>query len=405
MVLVEPESITWGPIRVAEDGLANVARRALPGVLDTQSGLPVDQLVMLRSVGIEGATVRVGLAVPAELACTAAALSDAVAAALGVVEGVERVEVLCEEMTAPERDEVAAWLHLARADLAAKLADGTTKLIAVASGKGGVGKSTVTVNLACALASQGKRVGIVDLDVWGYSIPRMLGVSGRPFGFGDTLLPLQAYGVRTVSVGLLVEDEATPVVWRGPLLHETVSQFLAGVYWGELDVLLADLPPGTGDVPISLVAIARGTQVLVVTTPQEAADLVAERAGRMARHAGLQIAGVVENMAGFTCPHCGEASDIFGRSGGEQLAERLGVPLLGRIPIAPEVRAAGDLGRPIVVDDPDSLVARAFLVTAERVDRATRAVVRKRLPFTVAGVPAADGAIRCVAGSVPGGGS
>lgn len=388
----------------AEDGQTDMARRALSGVLDTQTGLPIDELGLLRSVDVEGSTVRVGLALPAELACTTDTLSDAVASALGALEGIERVEVLCGEMTMPERDEAAARLHAARAELATKLSDGRTKLIAVASGKGGVGKSTVTVNLACALAAQGERVGVVDLDVWGYSVPRMLGVSGRPIAFGDTLLPVQAHGVRTVSVGLLVEDEVTPVVWRGPLLHETVGQFLAGVYWGKLDVLLADLPPGTGDVPISLATIARDAQVLVVTTPQEAAERVAERAGRMARHAGLRLAGVIENMAGFACPNCGEALDIFGRAGGAELARRLAVPLLGRIPLSPAVRAAGDAGRPIVVDDPDNPAAQAFVDTAGRVGRASRTVVRKRLPLSVVAVPAAGGASHYAVASVPGGG-
>ncbi len=386
-----------------EDDQTAMARRALSGVLDTQTGLSIEDLGLLHSVDIEGTTIRVGLTLPAELGRAADALSDAAAAALGVLENTERVEVLCEEMTPPQRDEVAARLRAARTELAAKLADGTTKLIAVASGKGGVGKSTVTVNLACALAAQGKRVGVVDLDVWGYSVPRMLGVRGRPFGIGDTLLPMQAHGVRTVSVGLLVDDEATPVVWRGPLLHETVAQFLAGVYWGELDVLLADLPPGTGDVPISLATVARDAQVVVVTTPQEAAERVAERAGRMARHAGLRLAGVIENMASFACPHCGETSDIFGHAGGEELARRLAVPLLGRIPVSVALRAGGDAGRPIVVDDPDSPAAHAFVDTAARVERATHAVVRKRLPLSVVGAPGGGGASRCAVGSVPGG--
>src|SRR5207302_7124170 len=186
--------------------------------------------------------------------------------------------------------------------------DGRTTVSAVASGKGGVGKSTVTVNLAAALAAEGHRVGIVDVDVWGFSVPRMLGVTGQPVGFNGMILPLESHGVKVISMGFFVPEER-PVIWRGPMLHKAVNQFLGDVYWGELDFLLADLPPGTGDVSLSMAGFLPGAQMLVVTTPQDAARKVAERAGRMAEQTRLRVCGVIENMSYFACPHCGERTD------------------------------------------------------------------------------------------------
>src|SRR5438477_1997145 len=219
-------------------------------------------------------------------------------------------------------------------------ADGRTTVIAVASGKGGVGKSTVTVNLAAALAAEGHRVGIVDVDVWGFSVPRMLGVSDRPVGFNGMILPLEAHGVKIISMGFFVAEEQ-PVIWRGPMLHKAVNQFLGDVYWGDLDFLLADLPPGTGDVSISVAQFLPGAQMLVVTTPQEAARKVAERAGKMAAQVRQSVVGVVENMSYFACPHCGERTNVFGDGGGKLAADTLGVPLLGEIPLMPELREGG----------------------------------------------------------------
>jgi ATP-binding protein involved in chromosome partitioning len=255
-----------------------------------------------------------------------------------------------------------------------------TAVIAVASGKGGVGKSSVTVNIACALAAEGHRVGILDADVWGFSVPRMMGVFGQPVGFNDMIMPLEGYGVKIISMGFFVPED-TPVIWRGPMLHKAIEQFLGDVYWGDLDVLLCDLPPGTGDVSISLASFLPGASMLVVTTPQEAARTVAERAGKMAERTNLRPIGVIENMSWFVCPHCGETTPIFGEGGGEEAAEKLGVPLLGQIPLVTELRTGGDDGTPIVVSDPDSPAGRALREAARKVVQAMRTKVGKALPL------------------------
>ena len=199
------------------------------------------------------------------------------------------------------------------------------------------------MNLACALAAEGHRVGVLDADVWGFSVPRMLGVQGKPVGFNDMILPLEGHGVKVISMGFFVPEE-TPVIWRGPMLHKAIEQFLGDVYWGDLDFLLCDLPPGTGDVSISLASFIPGASMLVVTTPQEAARKVAERAGKMAERTNLRPIGVIENMSYYVCPHCGERDDIFGTGGGQEAADTLGVPLMAQVPLVPALRAGGDSG-------------------------------------------------------------
>jgi ATP-binding protein involved in chromosome partitioning len=236
------------------------------------------------------------------------------------------------------------------------------------------------VNLACALAADGYRVGILDADVWGFSVPRMLGAEGQPVGFNDMILPLEAHGVKVISMGFFVPED-TPVIWRGPMLHKAIEQFLGDVYWGDLDVLLCDLPPGTGDVSISLASFLPGASMLVVTTPQEAAHTVAQRAGKMAERTNLRPLGVIENMSWFVCPHCGERELLFGEGGGARVAETLGVPLLAQVPLVPAVREGADHGTPIVVSDPDSPAAQALREAADAVRRAATSKVGK--PLTV----------------------
>jgi ATP-binding protein involved in chromosome partitioning len=236
----------------------------------------------------------------------------------------------------------------------------------------------VTVNLAAALAAEGASVGILDADVWGFSVPRMIGVSGQPVGFNDMILPLEAHGVKVISMGFFVPEE-TPVIWRGPMLHKAIEQFLGDVYWGDLDFLLCDLPPGPGDVSISLASFIPGASMLVVTTPQEAARKVAERAGKMAERTNLRPIGVVENMSWFICPHCGERESLFGSGGGQEAATTLGVPLVAQVPLIPAVREGGDDGIPIVVSDPVSPASVAFRQAADAVRKATKSNVGKPL--------------------------
>lgn len=358
--------------------LAEQAWAAVAAVRDPEIGLPLGELGMLRGVELDGSAVKVHVALTVPGCPMKDRIARDIAAAVTAVPGIGRVDVSYDAMGDAERGAIASRLRgSANGDGERFFADGGTTVIAVASGKGGVGKSTVTVNLACALAGAGKRVGVIDADVWGFSVPRMLGISGAPTGFGGMLFPIQAHGVKVVSVGLFA-DERTPIVWRGPMLHTAMRQFLAHVHWGELDVLLCDLPPGTGDVPISLAAMLPTASFVVVTTPQEAARTVAERAGRMAAQARLRVCGVIENMGSFVCPCCGEETAIFGDGGGQAVASALGAPLLARIPVTKALRETGDEGTPLVVADPGAAASIAFVKAAKRLLVLARP--RRRLP-------------------------
>jgi ATP-binding protein involved in chromosome partitioning len=270
-------------------------------------------------------------------------------------------------------------------------ADSDTRIVAVASGKGGVGKSSVTVNLAVALAQQGFDVGVLDADIWGYSIPRMMGAAGSPRVFDGMdeqgnpvkrVLPHDAHGCKVISIGFFTDPDRS-ILWRGPMLHRALQQFLGDVYWGELDFLVCDLPPGTGDIAISLAQMLPTADMVVVTTPQEAAQKVALRAGRATEQTGMSVAGVIENMAGFTCPDCGSTHELFGSGGGAALAEELGTELLGRIPIDPRLREASDSGIPLVASDPDVPAAQAIRRVAEHLAAKARSVVGRKLPLSV----------------------
>jgi ATP-binding protein involved in chromosome partitioning len=359
-------------------------REALRQVREPDIGRPVGDLGMLKGVEVDGGTVKVYLMLPLAASTSRERLRDEVGAAVGALPGVERVDVVLAEMTMQEREQVAARLR-SPGNLGANptfFTDGTTTVVAVASGKGGVGKSSVTVNLACALAADGFRVGVVDVDVWGFSVPRMMGLSGQPTAVGQTILPLEAHGVKVISMGFFVTEE-TPVIWRGPMLHKAVQQFLGDVYWGELDFLLCDLPPGTGDVSISLASFMPGAQMLVVTTPQEAARKVAERAGKMAAQTRMRALGVVENMSWYVCPHCGAEERIFGQGGGEEAARTLDVPLLGQVPLQPSLREGGDQGRPVVVTQPDSPAGEALIAAARELAATSRKMVGRPLNLNV----------------------
>src|SRR5207244_3286545 len=362
-------------------------RQALRNVLDPEIGRPIEDIGMLRDIQVQDGTVTVDVLITIEGCPLKDRITNDVTVAVRPLAGVQKVDVRLSPMSEEQRAELVTKLKGQPTGAAPPqqtfFTDGATSVIAVASGKGGVGKSTVTVNLAAALASEGHRVGVVDVDVWGFSVPRMMGVSGRPVGFNNMILPLEAHGVRIISMGFFVPEEQ-PVIWRGPMLHKAVQQFLGDVYWGELDFLLADLPPGTGDVSISVAGFLPGAQMLVVTTPQEAARKVAERAGKMAVQTHLKVIGVIENMSYFVCPPCGDRTPVFGEGGGQEAARTLGVPLLGQIPLIPEVRAGGDSGTPIVVSDPDSPAGAALLETARRLATESKTLVRKPLGLTVA---------------------
>ncbi|MEA2550612.1 MAG: ATP-binding protein involved in chromosome partitioning [Actinomycetota bacterium] len=370
-------------------------REALRSVMDPEIGRPIEDIGMLNSIAIDGATVRVGVLITIEGCPLKDRITQDVTAAVRPLEGVEKVEVPLTPMSPEQRADLVAKLRGPGAAAATpanpqkiKFPE-STSIIAVASGKGGVGKSSVTVNLAAALAAEGHRVGVLDADVWGFSVPRMLGVSGKPVGFNDMILPLEGHGVKVISMGFFVPEE-TPVIWRGPMLHKAIEQFLGDVYWGDLDYLLCDLPPGTGDVSISLASFIPGASMLVVTTPQEAARKVAERAGKMAERTNLRPIGVVENMSYYLCPHCGERDDIFGTGGGQEAADTLGVPLMGQIPLLPSLRAGGDSGVPIVVSDPAAEASVVLRAAATAVARATKTKVGKPLTLmTTAGAGAA----------------
>jgi ATP-binding protein involved in chromosome partitioning len=368
-------------------------REALRSVLDPEIGRPIEDIGMLEGIEVDGSLVRVQVLITIEGCPLKDRITNDVTNAVMPLEGVERVDVGLSPMSEQQRSELVGKLRGATAPQAQKtfFTNSDTTVIAVASGKGGVGKSSVTVNLACAMAAEGHRVGILDADVWGFSVPRMMGVTGKPVGFNDMILPLEAHGVRIISMGFFVPEE-TPVIWRGPMLHKAIEQFLGDVYWGDLDFLLADLPPGTGDVSISLASFLPGAQMLVVTTPQEAARKVAERAGKMAERTNLRPIGVIENMSWFVCPHCGERTSIFGDGGGQEAANTLSVPLFGQVPIEPALREGGDSGVPIVVRDPDSPAGTVLREAARSIAQATRTKVGKPLPLmAMPGAVAAGG--------------
>jgi ATP-binding protein involved in chromosome partitioning len=317
------------------------------------------ELDMVRSIEIhEGGEVDVVVSLTTPGCPIRNHFEQAVSERVFELEGVTRVSVGFDVLTSKEKEGLQA--KLGRNRLPEGALAKVKNIVCVASGKGGVGKSTVTANLAAALALDGFSAAALDADVWGYSIPRMLGVGGRPkVSEQRKILPIEAAGgVKVMSIGFFVDEDAA-VVWRGPMLHKAIQQFLEDVDWGELDYLLIDLPPGTGDVSMTLAQLLPQAKMLIVTTPQPAAQRVALRAAEMARKFDLEIVGVVENMSGFTTPS-GERLTIFGEGGGQQLADEIGVPLLGKVPLEEKLRVCADEGRPLVAEDPDVPAAQAL---------------------------------------------
>jgi ATP-binding protein involved in chromosome partitioning len=371
------------PVSTIEEAV----QAALATVDDPEIRRPITDLGMVRS-----ATVDDSGAVRVELLLTVAGcplrdkLRTDITAAVGAVPGVTAVEIDFGVMSPEQRQELQTRLRGgATPEPVIPFAQpgSRTRVYAVASGKGGVGKSSVTVNLAAALAARGLAVGVVDADIYGHSVPRMLGADGKPTRVEDMIMPPQSHGVKVISIGMFTAGNAA-VVWRGPMLHRALQQFLADVYWGDLDVLLLDLPPGTGDVAISLAQLLPNAEILVVTTPQTAAAEVAERAGAIALQTHQRLVGVVENMSWLELPN-GDRMEIFGAGGGATVAESLTrvvgaeVPLLGQVPLDTRVREAGDAGRPIVLEAPEAPASIALRQVADRLAVRRESLVGKPL--------------------------
>jgi ATP-binding protein involved in chromosome partitioning len=374
------------------DGLPTIEQvtQALAGVNDPEIHRPITELDMVKHVEVAadgGVVVQVWLTVAG---CPLReTITRDVTTAVGKLPGVSSVRVDLDVMSEDQRRTLQTKLRGGSAEREIPFAKpgSLTKVFAIASGKGGVGKSSVTVNLAVAMAATGLKVGLLDADIYGHSVPRMLGVTGRPTQVEQMIMPPTANGVLAISSGMLKKGNE-PLPLRGPILHRLLQQFLADVYWGDLDVLLMDLPPGTGDVAISAAHLVPGSELVVVTTPQLASAEVAERAGSLALQLHQRVAGVIENMSYLPCPHCGERVDVFGSGGGQAVADTLSrltgapVPVLGEIPIDTRLREAGDTGRPLVLSDPDSPAAQQLRKIGEHLGGRSRGLAGRQLGLT-----------------------
>ena len=349
-------------------------REALRAVIDPEIRRSVVELDMVRGVDVRGDHVDVTIALTVAGCPMKSDLEGQVRHHVGAVDGVSSVGVAFDVMSAQEKTALRQRLQPGgqrRPSRSRSRSARARAWSALASGKGGVGKSTLSVNLAAALAAGGAEVGVVDADIYGYSIPRMLGVSRRPVVVDKMIVPPVAHDLRVMSIGFFLDSEQA-VVWRGPMLHRALEQFLTDVHWGELDYLIVDMPPGTGDVAISLGQLLPEPDLVMVTTPQPAAQRVAARTAEVAEKTGMRVAGVVENMSFVRCPCCGEVSHPFGSGGGRALADELGVPLLAEIPLDEPLREAADGGTPLVVSAPDAESAQAVAALAETLPGALR---------------------------------
>ena len=362
----------------------------LAKVQDPEIHRPITDLGMVKDVDIaRNGTVRVAVWLTVAGCPLRDTITRDVTEAVSRLSGVKKVLVDLDVMSDEQRQALQRQLRGDRGEREIPFAQpgSLTRVYAVASGKGGVGKSSVTVNLAAAMAGSGLKVGVLDADIYGHSVPRMLGVTGRPTQVEQMIMPPNAHGVQVISIGMFTAGN-TPVVWRGPMLHRALQQFLADVYWGDLDVLLMDLPPGTGDIAISVAQLVPSAEILVVTTPQVASAEVAERAGSIATQTHQQIVGVIENMSYLPCPHCGERIDVFGTGGGATVAEaltrNLGAPvaLLGQVPLDVRLREGADAGQPLTLSDPDAPAAKELRAIAERLGTRSRGLAGRPLGLT-----------------------
>ncbi|GGN12403.1 iron-sulfur cluster carrier protein [Lentzea pudingi] len=378
---------TTQPLPTTED-----VRKALAGVQDPEIRRPITEIGMVKDVevGADGGVV-VGIFLTVAGCPMRDKITKDVTAAVQALDGVSSVRVDLDVMSDAQRTELRKTLRGGTEEPVIPFAQpgSLTRVYCVASGKGGVGKSSVTVNLAVAMAARGLSVGIVDADIYGHSIPRMLGADGKPTQVEKMIMPPQSHGVKVISIGMFTPGN-TPVVWRGPMLHRALQQFLADVFWGDLDVLLIDLPPGTGDIAISVAQLVPNAEILVVTTPQQAAAEVAERAGSIALQTRQRVAGVIENMSWLEMPD-GSRMEIFGTGGGAAVAESLtkaigsDVPLLGQVPLDPRLRENGDSGTPIVQAVPDAAAAKVLTEVATKLSVRSRGLAGRLLNVSPAG--------------------
>ena len=370
-------------------------RAALTKVIDPELRKPITELNMVKSISAaDDGAVHVEIYLTTDACPKKTEITERVTAAVTDVPGTGAVRVTLDVMNDEQRTALRKQLRgdqgLSAEPVIPFAQPGClTRVYAVASGKGGVGKSSVTVNLAAALAARGLSVGLLDADIYGHSVPRMMGTDDRPTQVESMILPPVAHDVKVISIAQFTQGNA-PVIWRGPMLHRALQQFLADVYWGDLDVLLLDLPPGTGDVAISVAQLIPNAEILVVTTPQMAAAEVAERAGAIALQTRQRIVGVVENMSGLALPD-GTTMQIFGEGGGKQVADRLtravgaDVPLLGQIPLDPALVTAGDAGVPLVLSAPDSAAGRELRSIADKLAGRRRGLAGMSLGLDPAG--------------------
>jgi ATP-binding protein involved in chromosome partitioning len=349
-------------------------RDALASVHEPDTGLPVTELGMVRGIVARRRRVQVALALPLANHPLAGYLRDKVTDAVRAL-GVGQVDVDIIAMNDDDRRALRRILEGSPGRQGQPFSG--SRVIAISSGKGGVGKSSLSTNLAVTLARRGRRVALIDADVYGFSIPRMIGLTRRPVIVDELLIPPRAHDVSVISVALFASDEQTPIIWRGPMLHKALQQFVTDVYWGDPEIVIIDMPPGTGDVALTMAQILPLSEVVVVTTPQPAAQKVAQRAAYMARKVNLAVSGVIENMSWFTA-NDGERYELFGAGGGDMLAQQLEVPLLGQVPLVPALREGSDTGQPIVLSEPDGEAAAAIGAVADALVAAT--VRRRGLP-------------------------
>ncbi len=360
----------------------------LATVDDPEIGKPITEIGMVEDVAIEGSRVGVKIKLTIPGCPLKDRITQDVTGAVMKLDGVEDVQIVFGSMSDDERKALSTQLREERGagnpemEIPFGRPESNTKVIAIASGKGGVGKSSLTANLAAAIAKQGFSVGVLDADIYGYSIPRMLGVDGKPVAFDGMVMPLQGHGCKVISIGFFTDPDRS-VIWRGPMLHRALQQFLGDVHWGDIDFLLCDLPPGTGDIAISLGQMLPQADMLVVTTPQQAAQKVALRAGKATEQTGMRVTGVIENMATFVAPDTGKEYDIFGTGGGQDLADALGTELLGRVPIEPILREGGDSGTPMVISHPDAPASKVITEIAAGIIKRNKPLIGRALPLSV----------------------